>query len=149
MLYGADYFSIKRAQQYFNGFFVEIKRVDDSHLLVNFQNEKDCLAALNKNNLQHKCFSSPADVRRESQNGWIIMRGYKEFIFDRELMARYVTNFDNMEENKYLTSKNGLYFAYSEAKKVFLKNLQENNQSQRKNNNFRNESRRNSGRWSR
>ena len=41
-------------------------------------------------------------------------------------MARYVTSSDKVQESKLLTSKNSLFFAYSEAKRKFIKDLQDN-----------------------
>lgn len=48
VMYGIDYMPIERAKTYFKGFATNIRRMDDSHYLVEFRNYEECLGAINK-----------------------------------------------------------------------------------------------------
>ena len=42
------------------------------------------------------------------------MRGYKEFMFERKLMARFLTNLDNVDDNGFkISAKDSLHYAYT------------------------------------
>ena len=51
LLYGTDYLTQKACTQYFVGFATLVRRVDDSHMIVEFKDNSECLAAINKHNL--------------------------------------------------------------------------------------------------
>jgi|LakMenEpi03Aug12_release.lakeMendotaPanAssembly.Ray.scaffolds.fasta_scaffold126490_1 hypothetical protein len=50
------------------------------------------------------------------------MKPYYEFIFERKLMARYATNLDK-KDSIASTTRQSCSFAYSEAKRRFMKSL--------------------------
>lgn len=59
---------------------------------------------------------------KNSNQGWIQMKPYYEFIFERKLMARYATNLDK-KDSIASTTRQSCSFAYSEAKRRFMKSL--------------------------
>lgn len=82
MLYGIDYMSVERARNYFQGFMANIRRMDDSHFLVEFRNKEECLAVINKLKIGGKDkFNSPHKLMELSDNGWVELTAYKEFVF--------------------------------------------------------------------
>lgn len=116
--------SLEKCRNYFQGFLTSIRRIDDSHFLVEFRNENECLSAINKKNKAQKMFFNSQEMFKVSNKGWIQMRPYHEFIFQRKLMARFATNLDRFDNISPVT-KQSCIFAYSEAKRRFMKTLRE------------------------
>lgn len=75
-LYGIDYMPIQRAKDYFRGFVTTIRRIDDSHYLVEFRNDSEALAAINRLQKNFRMFYTHEDVMKSSSNGWIEMKPY-------------------------------------------------------------------------
>jgi hypothetical protein len=48
VLYGIDYMTIERAKDYFEGFVSNIRRMDDSHFMIEFRNPSECTSAIKK-----------------------------------------------------------------------------------------------------
>lgn len=77
-MYGIDYMDIDKAKSYFKGFVVKVRRVDDSHFLINFRNQEECLLALNKCKLRKdQMFKSLQHLFEVSNEGWIELVPYE------------------------------------------------------------------------
>lgn len=87
--------------------------MDDSHFLVEFRNKEECLIAINKLKIGgNSKFNSPHQLMELSTNGWIEMTPYKEFVFERRLIARYLTTVDKID-NICLSTKKSFSYAYA------------------------------------
>lgn len=73
---------------------------------------------------KYSTLSSIKKFMEVSNEGWIEMQPYKEFIFERKLMARFLTNADRID-NICVSTKQSCAFAYTEAKRRFMKSLKE------------------------
>lgn len=70
--------AIDKAKSYFKGFVMKVRRIDDSHFVINFRTQEDCLSALNKCKLRKgQMFKSPQHVFEASNEGWIEMVPYQ------------------------------------------------------------------------
>lgn len=96
--------------------------MDDSHYVVEFRNESECLTAINKYHKSRDIYFTSQDVFKSSKYGWIEMKPYHEFLFERKIMARYWTSVDRID-NVCGTTKQSFSKAYSEAKRRFMKSL--------------------------
>ena len=92
-------------------------------MTASFKSEKDCLSFLNKQNLHGDKFGCSMNALKSSADGWISLRSYREFMFERKLQARYLTNFDSSFEQNAIAKKSA-FFTYSEAKTKFLNSLE-------------------------
>lgn len=50
--------------------------MDDSHFLIEFRSENECLAAINKCQKSSQILNSSQEMFKNSQNGWIEMKPY-------------------------------------------------------------------------
>ena len=76
-----------------------------------------------KNYERNLTIKSPLELfNKTADKGWVELEPYKQFIFEKKLMARYLTNFDRIEERS-IGSRSSVYYAYTEAKRKFLKGL--------------------------
>lgn len=121
-MYGVDYLTFEKARNYFQGYITTVRRIDDSHFLIEFRSESECLSALNKKCLKPQTYLSPQEMFRHSNKGWIEMKPYHEFLFERKLMARFATNVDRIDDMAKTTKQSHSY-AYSEARRRFIKSL--------------------------
>lgn len=69
-------------------------------------------------------FYSPQEIFNNMNQGWIEMKSYYEFIFERKLMIRYATNVDRFD-NVCSSTKQSFTLAYNEAKRRFMKSLRD------------------------
>ncbi len=63
--------NIEKGKNYFSGFVTNIRRIDDSHFMVEFRSESECLAALNKYRTAINGYFSSQDVFKNSNKGWV------------------------------------------------------------------------------
>lgn len=68
--------------------------------------------------------------------GWVEMKPYYEFTFERKLMVRFATDQDR-PDNICSATKQSCNLAYSEAKRRFMKSLREGLGTQDKEQNHR------------
>jgi hypothetical protein len=71
ILFGVDFMSLEKCRNYFQGFLTSIRRIDDSHFLVEFRNENECLSAINKKSKAQKMFFNSQEMFKVSNKGWI------------------------------------------------------------------------------